>query len=102
MKNGQVTGPSEPRVTPIVYVDLDIASATEDEAADEMTDAEACGITAYPGLQAKLLTAHGPAGGNPIYRVEGPLPQLIKWLRTGYCNDEDELVFHLEHAGLAR
>jgi hypothetical protein len=104
MRNGMVTPVSSPAVVPVVYLDLSMEPANADEQNDEITDAEICGITAYPGLQALLLTKHGPEG-KPVYRVEGSLPQLIKWLRCEYNSgngvDKDSLL-QLEAAKLAR
>ena len=107
MKHGNVTPADALQVTPVVYMDLDIVEddiepPTDDEDADKMTAAEACGITAYPSLKAMLLTAHGPGGGNPVYRIEGPLPVMIKWMKAYYCSDEEQLLFFLEQAKLAR
>jgi hypothetical protein len=108
MHDGQVTSPTTPHVTPVLYLDLDIAPShfTSDE--DLVTQSrEVCGITPYPGLRALLLTAHGPGGNGtiPVYRIEGPLPQLIKWLQAQYGADSpgnEPASFWLERAGLAR
>jgi hypothetical protein len=102
MHNGQVTSIDAPRVTPVVYLDLDIApdQAKTDTELVEQAD-EVCGTDAYAGLKALLLTTHGPGGGNPIYRIEGPLPLVIKWLQLEYHASED-MDFWLEQACLAR
>lgn len=105
MRHGQVTPVTEPAVTPVVYLDLDIVPATEDEQADEITADEICTTTPFPGVHALLLTEHGPAGGNPIYRIEGPLPQLVHWLKNVYGADTPEgnsLAFYVEQLKLAR
>jgi hypothetical protein len=105
MRNGQVTPVTAPHVEPVVYIDLDIVPANHDELADDVTAAEMCGITAYPGLRALLLTEHGPAGGQPVYRIEGPIGQLVKWLTGQYsadASDGESLAFHLDHVYLAQ
>jgi hypothetical protein len=87
MRNGQVTSPDAPRVAPVVYIDLDIVPfeyMTDDELRDQA--ARACTIEAYPSLKALLLTLRGPGGNGtiPVYRIEGPLNHIIRWLVAQY------------------
>jgi hypothetical protein len=104
MKNG-VTPVDAIKVVPVLYVDLDIVDYPEGVTATPLGDSSELGVAsigAYPGLKSLLLSEHGPGGGNPVYRIEGPLPQLIKWLKAEYCGDEEQLTFFLESAFLAR
>lgn len=105
MRNGAVTPVTAPSVTPVLYLDLDIVPATEDELADEVTADELCTTIPFPGVHALLLTEHGPAGGNPVYRIEGPLPELVKWLKDVYGCDSpqgESVAFFISQAKLAR
>ena len=102
MRNGQVTSVTSPAVTPVLYLDLSIRPATDDEQADEISWAEMCTIVPFAGLNALLLTEHGPDDGKPVFRIEGPLPQLILWLRDVYCDTFDEIPAVLAAAKLAR
>lgn len=105
MRNGEVTPVTTPRVTPVVYLDLDITPSNDVPSdALEARANEAAYTTGYPGLQAMLLAAHGPSGGNPVFRVEGPLPQLVKWLKDHYgaTAQDDSLESWIGDMGLAK
>jgi hypothetical protein len=103
LRNGTVTPVTAPAVTPVLYLDLDISAPTDEERADEITHEEICGITGFAGLKCLLLTEHGPGGGNPVYRIEGPLPQLISWLDKEYAVGGVEMLsYWLSQAKLAR
>ena len=53
-----------------------------------------------PEVEITLLQEEGPAGGNPVYRLVGTLPELEAWLTVNYCTEGSEPVaFYL---GLAR
>ena len=102
MKNDTVTPVGGPRVVPVVYVDLDtvygafLEYRNADATFAETDAALQAAVSRYPGLKAAVLTKAGPAGGNPIYRYEAPLPVLYDWLLKHYCDgdhaDTGELV----------
>lgn len=103
-----VTHTAKPAVEPRLYIDLDIVldgwagPLTIDQPADIGFRKS---LAAYPGVAAECIVEHGPAGGNPIYRVEGPIRQLIKWLQDEYGCDQPEgesSAFFLAEAKLAR
>lgn len=103
MRNGEVTPVSAPAVTPVLYLDLDIAAPTQAELDDQVTHQEICGITGFVGLKCKLLSKHGPGGGNPVYRIEGPLPKLVEWLDSEYAvGGQEMLSYWISQAKLAR
>ncbi len=99
MKNGLVTPAFIHPVIPVLYLDLDIVI---DDADDISKSVVGQGLAKYPQLQYLLITEHGPAGGNPVYRIEGPLPQLVKWLQDEYAGgDLDQVLYAIKDAKLA-
>lgn len=101
-----VTSVTARHVHPVVYIDVDIDTArslSSSELADASiaTSPDVCNTVAYPGLRCKLLTERGPGGGNPVYRIEGPLSQLIDWLVSEYASG-GELDTYTPLIGLAR
>lgn len=85
MRNGQVTPDTAKRVVPVVYIDVDIhVDLLADEKPSDVDPAEVCMTGVYPGVRAVLLAERGPGGGNPLYRIEGPLPQIIQWVFHRY------------------
>lgn len=43
------------------------------------------------GLSVEILEEHGPAGGNALVRVWGPLPLLIMFLEREEYGDDIEI-----------
>ena len=111
MRNGEVTPVTAPAVTPVLYLDLDIVPFTATPGGvtalplGSTPELGACGTGPYTGLQEMLITESGPAGGNPVYRIEGPLPQLVEWLKDVYGCDQPEgesVAYFISQAKLAR
>jgi hypothetical protein len=86
MKYDQVTSVYAPQIVPVLYLDLDTAYDVHGNL--QPTQVFLQGLAMFPGLMASVLTQHGPDGGNPVYRVEGPLPELTSWLVSVHNNGD--------------
>ena len=69
------------------HIELDIALDCPKSYLDE--------TIAKHGLTHTLVKAHGPAGGNPVYRLDGPRENIVAWLDdTDYAQDPIGLAFY--------
>jgi hypothetical protein len=64
-----------------VSVDLDTVIVEENWEGDEILS----GPPARIGISAELITLHGPAGGNPVFRYSGAREDLISYLADYFC-----------------
>jgi hypothetical protein len=94
MKGHDITPVTAPQVTPVLYLDMSYTAGHPAGMPEESA-------AAYPSIVVRQVTESGP-DGNPIYRIEGPIPQLIGWVLHGHCNgDADEALSTVACAKLA-
>lgn len=78
-------------------VNLDLAISVNENNELNVHDEETCGLISILvslNIKAKLIEAHGPAGGNPNMDLIGSKQSLETYLSQYYCQDDEELELY--------
>lgn len=78
MRHGEITPTTAAQTIPVVYVDLPWGGDTAVEDA----------LAGFPGLMSRTISDGDPDTGTSTVRVEGPLPQLLRWARVQLVTDD--------------